>query len=131
MVTTESKGAFCAGTSTPPKVGESGSQKYGLAEPVPTMPRETVPDSLPQDSQGDPDWFRSPSIATVPGKPPQVSPPQEVPKAAAPESELGDSASAAPEQPTGRDPNYFKSPDLFEELDPHVLSQMNIFQMYI
>ena len=109
MVTTESKGAFCAGTATPPRSVETPeSQTPLLAEPVPTMPIDETPTQMLQDSQTDPGH---PLFA------PDTQPGTEAPPKA-PESEVAESASAeVPPQrgSNGRDPNYFKLPDLYLE----------------
>lgn len=105
MVSTESKGAFCAGTATPPRSSET-PEAPALAEPVPETVEET-PTQMLQDSQTDPGH---PLFApdTLPGT-------EAAPKA--PESEVAESASAEvpapPSGSNGRDPNYFKLPDLF------------------
>ena len=137
-MTTQAAGAFCAGNpSSQENVGGKSQENVGgdtgglvgpkesqpvMAEPVPTQPACTVPDSQPFE----PEWQDAqtnksaspPPCTTVPGKiadgdreaSPAVSP-------SAPEdsdvNDVGDSVSVAPPAAGRRDPNYFKPPGFF------------------
>lgn len=129
-MTTQAAGAFCAGNpssqehvggSTGGSLGPNESQPV-MAEPVPTQPAFTVPDSqLIEEEWQDAQTNKSaspPPCSTVPGKIndgdraafPAISP-------TAPEesdvNDAGDSVSVAPPAAGRRDPNYFKPPGFF------------------